>query len=448
MKRYSIDDNYIYLNEHNGNFSLIETDNSLFDDNRIKNAPNYSTSLYSCVTFCLEISNSCNLNCLYCFNKNKNGDRMTWATAKASLDYLFETYNDSEKYYIDLSGNGEPLLNNGLIFKIANYAKTKSDLIDKEVTVTLVTNGTLLSKEKAIELQNNSLLFGVSLDGSKDNHDLFRVDKTGCKTYDLIVRNVLSVENRTYVGVATTITNRVFPLLDTILELSKCFNTISIKPVRSKTYGLDSNSLENWKSEYSKLEKYLEDKALSGDTSILFKLLNGDDYFGKFILRCFLNLRALSRCDAGCGRIVVGIDGKLYPCPALTKDKYCLGDVFDTGLDKVSAEKLYNKIVERVGCKDCDFIYYCGGECLAEKDDFVPNKIMCAFKKHLILLSMLFEEKCRIYSKETYSRIINFCLDKWNRNRENKELRLFRNQHLDLSFTKAKLLFDKMFPKY
>lgn len=79
-----------------------------------------------------------------------------------------------------------------------------------------------------------------------------------------------------------------------------------------------------------------------------------------------------------------------------------------------------------------------GGECLAESEK--PDAVMCEFKKHLILLSMIFEEHCRSFP-EIYRKIYQFCIGKKERQKENPKLRKFREEHSNLSFVEAKAAF-------
>lgn len=436
---FSISGETIYIDSENGNFSLIEEELYTHRSKLIRHAPEYSKDLYSTITFCLEISDVCNLNCSYCFNNDKSGNRMSFDVAKESLDYLFSLFPNAQKYFIDVSGDGEPLLSMSLIEQIAKYAHDKSNEIDREVTVSLVSNGFLLTPSIVKKLQDMNILFGVSIDGCKENHNLLRKDKSGKETFDIIMKNVYKKEDRYFIGCAVTITNHVFDLNESITDLKKLFNTISIKPARSKEYGIDYKSLPLWKNEYNRLEKRLESEIKNRDFSTLFALLNGDDYFGKFIYRSFLNLKALSRCDCATGRIAVSVNGSFYPCPALIDSSLSLGDN-SSGFNSKAAQAIYQHQTERKECSFCVFRYSCGGECIAENRTI--NPVMCEFKKHLILLSMLLEEHCRSLPLDAYDKIYDFCIMKKDRLCEDPKLREYRNQHMDMSFVDAKKGYD------
>lgn len=429
----------IYIDSDNGNFSLNMQEVISHGLYNIRKSPVYSHNLYSSITFCLEISDVCNLSCSYCFNPNKSGRKMNFDTAKKTLDSLFEEFPYAQKYFADVSGAGEPLLSMNLIEQLSEYVEGKSDQIDKEVTLCLVSNGILLTTPVVEKLQKMNVLFGVSIDGSRESHNRYRKDKSGRDTYDFIIDQVKNISDRQYVGCAVTITDVVFDLNESITELKKIFKTISIKPVRSDKLGIKGTALTLWENEYEKLERRLESEIGHNDLSTLFCLLNGDDYFGKFIIRSFLDQKALLRCDCATGRVAVSVDGSFYPCPALINPEYQLGDD-DAGFDSSSAENIYNYQIQRKECTLCPFRYMCGGECMALS--LKPNYDTCEFKKHLILLSMILEEHCRYLFKDTYQKIYDFCLMKKRRQEENKEFREYRERHKDVSFTEAKKQYD------
>ncbi len=169
--------------------------------------------------FSLSISDACNMRCDYCFNQGKTGRLMDVDTALSPLERLFGRFPDGEKYFIDLSGKGEPLLNQKVIDAVASFAKKKSDELRLEVLPTLVSNGLLLNKERALHLQEEGVLFGVSLDGTKEIRDAHRRNVSNIGTYERIIANVRSIPTRDYVGCALTFGVDPYPLLDILLEL-------------------------------------------------------------------------------------------------------------------------------------------------------------------------------------------------------------------------------------
>ena len=135
--------------------------------------PDYSKYNTTSVTFCINLSDACNLCCDYCFNPNKQSKSVLNEDALKFLDTCFKTFPNKEKYFVDLSGKGEPLLFLDKILKIKRYCENKSNELNREVLVQLVSNGTLLDSLTANILQKNGILFGVSLDGNEYIHDKY-----------------------------------------------------------------------------------------------------------------------------------------------------------------------------------------------------------------------------------------------------------------------------------
>lgn len=388
-------------------------------------------------TFCINISNGCNLKCDYCFNNRKDNLKTTADFAKKKISELLVKYPNGEKYVIDLSGKGEPLLNLDTILEISDYCLKLSDAIRKEILVSFVTNGTLLTEKTVNLLQNAGILFGISLDGNQHQHDKHRKFLNGADTYEKIMQNIRKIERREFLGCAITITNDSFNLLDNLLYLSQYFNTISVKPVRSSSMGINLDT-SNWKNEYWKIILYIIEEAKQNSVSLLKKLINGDDYLGKYIYRTFLNLRTINRCDESISRFCV--DGNnTYGCPVLSMD---IANELRNKTSNYPSESIKENI--NFGCGECEMFFYCGGECTVEKQiNKGLNKNMCEYKKMLISYAMYLKLEFMDKYFELFEEIIEFCLEKKSRLKKNDKLYDFLIKYPHLSFTEGKKLFEK-----
>ena len=127
----------------------------------------------------------------------------------------------------------------------------------------------MLTPKLAEDIQNHGILFGISLDGNKFAHDAYRIDTKGDPTYDLIINNVKGIKFRDYIGCAVTLTDKVFSIRDSLIELSELFKTISYKPVRDDINGLNENNIDEWISEYEELILFLEKTLNEGNTKYI-----------------------------------------------------------------------------------------------------------------------------------------------------------------------------------
>ena len=134
----------------------------------------------------------CNLDCKYCFFLSKEllypGSRFHMA------DELLETYirqlleaQPISEVSLNWQG-GEPTLM-GLDFfqRSVEYAeKYKSP--GQHVLFTIQTNGTKIDKDWAAFFKQHNFLVGLSVDGPKEIHDAYRVNKGGQGSFDQVMR--------------------------------------------------------------------------------------------------------------------------------------------------------------------------------------------------------------------------------------------------------------------
>ena len=107
------------------------------------------------------ITSKCNLRCVHCYaNVNSVSE---FDAASSLIDDL-----SALRIPVLLMSGGEPLMHKN-IYDIIKYAKSKG------IQVSLSTNGTLIDEEVAGKLKELGVDYiGVSLDGIKETHDLFR----------------------------------------------------------------------------------------------------------------------------------------------------------------------------------------------------------------------------------------------------------------------------------
>lgn len=133
----------------------------------------------------------CNLDCKYCFFLSKE---LLYPDSRFRMaDELLEQYIKQliqgqrvQEIVVAWQG-GEPTLM-GLDFFERSIAYEKKYLPqDKTILNTIQTNGTLLDDAWCEFFKRNNFLVGLSLDGPRDMHDAYRVDKGGAPTFDKVM---------------------------------------------------------------------------------------------------------------------------------------------------------------------------------------------------------------------------------------------------------------------
>jgi len=133
----------------------------------------------------------CNLDCAYCFFLSKEmlypGSRFRMA------DELLETYirqliesHRTPEVMVAWQG-GEPTLMGLDFFRRSIELERRYARPGQRITNTIQTNGTLLDDEWGAFLKENGFLVGISIDGPREMHDAYRVDKGGKPTFDRVM---------------------------------------------------------------------------------------------------------------------------------------------------------------------------------------------------------------------------------------------------------------------
>ncbi|MEN8257626.1 MAG: radical SAM protein [Thermodesulfobacteriota bacterium] len=129
-------------------------------------------------TVTLSVTERCNLNCIYCYQKegrNKRATPMTLDVATSVVQHHLSAEDNFEEVVFDLFG-GEPLLAWPMIRDLVKWADERRAEWKKRYLFFIDTNGTLLTPEiKAwVAERRHHVIMGLSLDGSPEAHDLNR----------------------------------------------------------------------------------------------------------------------------------------------------------------------------------------------------------------------------------------------------------------------------------
>jgi uncharacterized protein len=135
---------------------------------------------------------TCNIDCTYCFFLSKEAlypnekSRMSQATLEAYIRQLLESHRVPQ-VTVAWQG-GEPTLMKLEFFKRAVELVEKYRRPGQTVQHTFQTNGLLLDDDWCVFFKQHGFLVGLSVDGPRELHDTYRVDRRGRGTYDLVMR--------------------------------------------------------------------------------------------------------------------------------------------------------------------------------------------------------------------------------------------------------------------
>ena len=137
----------------------------------------------------------CNLDCEYCFFLSKEmlypGSRFRMAAGlqETYLRQLMEAHARAPEVVVAWQG-GEPTMMGLDFFRRSIELERQFARPGQRILNTIQTNGTLLDDEWGEFLKENEFLVGISIDGPREMHDAYRVDKGGKPTFDRVMRGL------------------------------------------------------------------------------------------------------------------------------------------------------------------------------------------------------------------------------------------------------------------
>lgn len=355
----------------------------------------------------LNLTQSCNLQCTYCFTHGKTDKVMTLETAQHIVDFLYK--NASEADIKDLNGNrrnveisfwgGEPLTEWELLKKIVLYAEK---VRPKDVSLHFggTTNGVLLTPEKFDFLDKHKIYFMISLDGTAETHNRFRRTKNDKGSHELIMKNIPAIiEKWPFYRVRTSpYPERINHFYEDVKYLidNKLYY-IMFSPVYENKW--TEKHWEMWENQCMKIVDLMAEYKKKGITIHI-------EHFKSYV-------RAdSSKWPCGAGRFYVGFDtdGSIWPCHRFNKfgdlrpwqeKEMCIGHV-DYGITRPKIREMFMDSWNPQGCNGCDFFNNtpCHGGCYALNYDLEGsiNKAhsgICRYVKMQKKVSMYYNEKIK-----------------------------------------------------
>ncbi|MEO3947779.1 radical SAM peptide maturase, CXXX-repeat target family [Gorillibacterium sp. CAU 1737] len=342
------------------------------------------------------VTEDCNLRCKYCYICHKKADKvMSFEVAKTFIDYLFsDTFTKEPGVILGFIG-GEPFLEVELIDQIMDYYKMKAYDSGHEwwwnYRISITTNGVNYASpevQRFIQKNQDKLSITITIDGTREKHDMQRVFPNGSGSYDIIEQNMPLYLSQFSGTTKVTFAHSDLPLLkDSILHLWN----IGIKDVSANVVFEDvwhDGDDVIFESQLKELADCIIEQELYVDNYVtLF-----DDMIGKP-----LAAEQLNRPVCGAGRMVaLGPTGKIYPCLRYKdyslesdKEEITIGDV-ERGID-------FDKVIRfRVStypmqcdeeCLHCEIALgcmFCQGQSYDSADtptNFQRSKAICKMHK-------------------------------------------------------------------
>lgn len=322
------------------------------------------------------VTKDCQLACKYCYLVGKNSkERMSWEVAKQTVDYILDHEGEfkEESVIWDFIG-GEPFLEIELIDRICDYIKLelyrRNHHWFNSYRFSFSTNGINYHEEKIqryIEKNRNHLSVGITIDGTRQKHDLNRVYKVSERgSYDDVVKNIPLWQSQfPGSGTKVTISSADLPYIkESVLHLF----SLGIPEVNINCVFEDV-----WKEGDDKIleEQLIELANAIIDNNLYEKNVCSffQEHLGKPLDR---KLQNQNWCGAG-RMLAVDAAGVFYPCTRFAqyslrdKKAWIIGNVQD-GIDKnklrgfLTLDRCTQSTQECIDCEVAEGCAWCQGE--------------------------------------------------------------------------------------
>jgi uncharacterized protein len=325
---------------------------------------------------------ACNLNCRYCYYLKKKtlyrGGDPFHMPDDILEQYIVQHIDASDAPVINFSWHGgEPTVLGLDYFRKIAALQHKHKPIGKQIRNGIQTNGTLLNEDWCRFFAKEGFGVGLSLDGPKELHDLYRVNKKQEPTYEQAIRGYALLQKHQI----------PFDILCVVhdqnvrhpIEVYRFFKQIGARylgflplvELRSDELGVSDRTVP---------------AAAFGDflCTIFDEWQNHDighmrvQIFEEAIGTAFGQEHALCIFRKTCGDIpVIECNGDFFSCDHFVDMDHCLGNIRETTLvellERPSQRAFGQAKLDRLPlfCKTCEVLEMCNGGC--PKDRFLQT---------------------------------------------------------------------------
>lgn len=269
------------------------------------------------------VTDSCNLQCKYCYETHKGKRFMSVETAKRIVDYLFEMYDEDDPngfvnknttaLILEFIG-GEPLLAADLIYETCDYFWRKA--IERKhpwaeyFRISITSNGVCYfdeSVQRFLKRFGNRLSFSITVDGDKEMHDSCRVHADGSGSWEEANKALLDYTERfdRFLNTKVTISPENLSYFYKTMQyfVERGYTEINANPVYEHEW-----TVEEAKEYYRQLkliaDYMLADKEHEYETSI----------FQEYAFVPQPEQELSTYCGGSGEMLSFDVDGKAYPC--------------------------------------------------------------------------------------------------------------------------------------
>jgi len=325
-----------------------------------------------------KLTEACNLACRYCYRQDvertlaKMPLEVIEKSISSFIEWNKEKFNGTRTLYLIWHG-GEPLVLGKEYFHGIYKIVDKYKKMGQKINTSFQTNATLIDQEWVDFFKEHEIIIGISIDGTKEVHDVHRMDRRGNSAFEKILNGIhlLRKNNYPYSGIGVLSNETVDQILDSfsflvqegfsIVDFIPCFLYDDPATLDGKKYASSVIKLyDYWKEHYEDKIRVrfladIEDKILGKAKSIGCELAG---YCGE--------------------NFSIGTNGAVFPCECISIfPEFCIGNINTNSFSEMLDGEAFEKWKHIVNCVDdrcineCPHFSICRAGCFNRR--YMPN---------------------------------------------------------------------------
>ncbi len=332
--------------------------------------PDFDSRLPEPAAISLNISQSCNLSCSYCYaDEGRFGGRARLMPLEVALSAIDKLIDGARGRRVTLGFiGGEPFLNREVMYRSVDYALERAQDRGCTVGFSVTTNGTLLNRTDVSLLRDHGFAVSVSLDGGARVNDRYRRARGGASGFQQALRSLkplLDNPGKARIAARATIARDDLRVAGRVNALADAgFIEIGVSPLRTSPDASLVLKAGDW-------PRLLEEMIRAAEEEWQ-RILRGHGFRFSNLATAMKQLHAGSAKPLPCGSaanyVSVSATGGYFSCHRTIDDqRFALGTTA-AGLSTVARESfIKSRHVDRQEpCRTCWARYLCGGGCHAE----------------------------------------------------------------------------------
>lgn len=337
-------------------------------------------------------SSLCSLRCRYCFYDDVSSSRscksmglMTRETARELIEKAFAATEDGGSIHFLFQG-GEPTLA-GLDFFRFFLETEQAQHRRVQVSHSIQTNGICLDEAWAAFFREHGFLVGLSLDGTREHHDLYRLTPAGEGTWETVTRSLALLDRA---GVETNLLCVVTGQL--AKKPQRAFRSLCSLGQHNLQFIPCLDPLDSDGGQAYSLTADQYGRFLCGVFDVWYQQLQQGRYVSvrnfEDYLRILMGMQPTSCAASGsCGHyLTVEGDGSLYPCDFYVLDQWKLGRLQDCTVEQALASAPSQEFLAQgrrrpAACAVCPYRALCRGGCKRDWDQTGANRLCAAYRQ-------------------------------------------------------------------